>query len=175
MAVMTNHHVILAGSRRDPSLQDVPGLLTVVDGTFLSALPTMMEASLRKGKTGSASMRWAGLGWAGERREAAGPECETSATTSGLVTSRRASQASCGSRRQAEANANDRLKPVGSGSARAAGAMNGPAALQLEAAGIEPASRNVSAQTSTCVSGQFGSRGSAPGRQGASSTSPKLF
>ena len=168
MAVMTNHHVILAGSRRDPSLQDVPGLLTVVDGTFLSALPTMMEASLRKGKTGSASMRWAG-----ERREAAGPECETSATTSGLVTSRRASQASCGSRRQAEANANDRLKPVGSGSARAAGPMNGPAALQLEAAGIEPASRNVSAQTSTCVSGQFGSRGSAPGRQGASSTSPE--
>jgi len=45
----------------------------------------------------------------------------------------------------------------------------------MEAAGIEPASRNVSAQTSTCVSGQFKSRGEAPGRQGAFATSPKLI
>ena len=43
---------------RDPRLQDVPGLLTVVDGTLLSALPKMMEASLRKGKTGTGMVKW---------------------------------------------------------------------------------------------------------------------
>jgi len=43
----------------------------------------------------------------------------------------------------------------------------------VEAAGIEPASRNVSAQTSTRVFGQFESRHGAPGRQGASTTSSK--
>lgn len=45
----------------------------------------------------------------------------------------------------------------------------------MEAAGIEPASRDVSAQTSTRVSGQFESRPCVPGRQGASRTSPELF
>jgi hypothetical protein len=44
---------------------------------------------------------------------------------------------------------------------------------KVEAAGIEPASRNVSAQTSTRVFGQFKSRHGAPGRQGASTTSSK--
>lgn len=43
---------------RDPRLRDVPGLLTVVDGTLLSALPRMMEASLRKGKTGTGMVKW---------------------------------------------------------------------------------------------------------------------
>ena len=43
---------------RDPRLQDVPGLLTVVDGTLLAALPKMMEASLRKGKTGTGMVKW---------------------------------------------------------------------------------------------------------------------
>ena len=38
--------------------RDVPRLLTVVDGTLLSALPTMMEVSLRKGKTGTAMVTW---------------------------------------------------------------------------------------------------------------------
>ena len=47
---------------------------------------------------------------AGERREAARPECETFATASGLVTSRRGSQATRGTRRQADRNAGDRLE-----------------------------------------------------------------
>ena len=47
--------------------------------------------------------------------------------------------------------------------------------LIVEAAGVEPASRDVSAQTSTCVSGQFESHRRVPGRQGSSSTSQELF
>ena len=43
---------------RDPRLQDVQGLLTIVDGTLLSALPKMMEASLLKLKTGSGMVKW---------------------------------------------------------------------------------------------------------------------
>jgi len=43
----------------------------------------------------------------------------------------------------------------------------------MEAAGVEPASRGGSAQTSTCVSGQLKSRRRAPGRQGASQASPE--
>ena len=43
---------------RDPRLQDVQGLLTVVDGTLLSALPKMMEASLLKHQTGSGMVKW---------------------------------------------------------------------------------------------------------------------
>ncbi len=43
----------------------------------------------------------------------------------------------------------------------------------MEAAGIEPASRDVSEQTSTCVFGQFKSREKPPGRQGVSFTSPE--
>ena len=43
---------------RDPRLQDVQGLLTIVDGTLLSALPKMMEASLLKRKTGSGMVKW---------------------------------------------------------------------------------------------------------------------
>ena len=46
---------------------------------------------------------------------------------------------------------------------------------KVEAAGVEPASRDESEQTSTCVSGRFESRGRAPGRQGPSSTSQELF
>ena len=70
---------------RDPRLQDVPGLLMLVDGTLLSAVPTMMAASLRKGKTASA-----GMCWAGERRGAAGADCEMTAAAPGLVPSHRA-------------------------------------------------------------------------------------
>ena len=43
---------------RDPRLQDVQGLLTIVDGTLLAALPKMMEASLLKRKTGSGMVKW---------------------------------------------------------------------------------------------------------------------
>lgn len=48
----------LAPLGRDPRLQDVQGLLTIVDGTLLSALPKMMEASLLKRKTGSGMVKW---------------------------------------------------------------------------------------------------------------------
>jgi hypothetical protein len=54
-----------------------------------------------------------------------------------------------------------------------AGARDGPAGLKLEAAGVEPASRDVSIRTSTCVSGRFESRPRDPGRQGSSRTSPE--
>ena len=48
---------------RDPRLQDVQGLLTIVDGTLLSALPKMMEASLLKRKTGSGMVKWPRTCW----------------------------------------------------------------------------------------------------------------
>jgi hypothetical protein len=43
---------------RDPRLQDVQGLLTIVDGTLLAALPKMTEASLLERKTGSGMVKW---------------------------------------------------------------------------------------------------------------------
>lgn len=43
---------------RDPRLRDVPGTLTAVDGSLLSALPKMMEASCRKAKMGSGLIKW---------------------------------------------------------------------------------------------------------------------
>ena len=43
----------------------------------------------------------------------------------------------------------------------------------VEAAGIEPASRDVSEQTSTCVFGQLKSHEDTPGRQGVVFTSPE--
>lgn len=43
---------------RDPRLRDVPGTLTAVDGSLLSALPKMMEASNLKAKTGSGLIKW---------------------------------------------------------------------------------------------------------------------
>ncbi len=43
----------------------------------------------------------------------------------------------------------------------------------VEAAGIEPASRDVSEQTSTCVFGQLQSHEDTPGRQGVVFTSPE--
>lgn len=43
---------------RDPRLRDVPGALTVVDGTLLSALPKLMEASYRKRTTGNGLVKW---------------------------------------------------------------------------------------------------------------------
>jgi hypothetical protein len=43
---------------RDPRLRDVPGALTAVDGTLLSALPRLMEASCRKRATGSGLVKW---------------------------------------------------------------------------------------------------------------------
>jgi hypothetical protein len=45
----------------------------------------------------------------------------------------------------------------------------------MEAAGIEPASRDVSERTSTRVSGRFEPRLRVPGRQGASQASPERF
>ena len=44
---------------------------------------------------------------------------------------------------------------------------------RVEAAGIEPASRDVSEQTSTCVFGQLKSYEDTPGRQGVALTSPE--
>jgi Transposase DDE domain len=43
---------------RDPRLRDVPGTLTAVDGTLLSALPKLMEASCLKADTGSGLIKW---------------------------------------------------------------------------------------------------------------------
>ena len=43
---------------RDPRLRDVPGALTLVDATLLSALPKMMEASCRKQTTGEGLVKW---------------------------------------------------------------------------------------------------------------------
>lgn len=43
---------------RDPRLRDVPGALTAVDGTLLSALPQLMQASYLKGSTGSGLVKW---------------------------------------------------------------------------------------------------------------------
>ncbi len=43
---------------RDPRLHNVPGALTAVDGTLLSALPRLMEASCRKRTTGSGLVKW---------------------------------------------------------------------------------------------------------------------
>jgi hypothetical protein len=43
---------------RDPRLHCVPGALTAVDGTLLSALPKLMAASCRKRATGSGLAKW---------------------------------------------------------------------------------------------------------------------
>ena len=43
---------------RDPRLKDVPGALTAVDGTLLSALPQLMQASFLKRTTGSGLVKW---------------------------------------------------------------------------------------------------------------------
>jgi DDE family transposase len=43
---------------RDPRLRDVPGALTAVDGTLLSALPKLMQASCLKRATGSGLLKW---------------------------------------------------------------------------------------------------------------------
>jgi hypothetical protein len=43
---------------RDPRLRDVPGALTAVDGTLLSALPTLMQASCLKRTTGNGLLKW---------------------------------------------------------------------------------------------------------------------
>lgn len=43
---------------RDPRLQAVPGALTAVDGTLLSALPRLMQASWLKTTTGSGLVKW---------------------------------------------------------------------------------------------------------------------
>jgi hypothetical protein len=43
---------------RDPRLRDVPGALTAVDGSLLSVLPKMMEASCLKAITGSGLIKW---------------------------------------------------------------------------------------------------------------------
>jgi hypothetical protein len=43
---------------RDPRLQDVPGALTAVDGTLLTALPKLMQASCLKQATGSGQVKW---------------------------------------------------------------------------------------------------------------------
>ena len=43
---------------RDPRLQDLKQLLTLVDGTLLTALPRMAEASLLKRQSGSGQVKW---------------------------------------------------------------------------------------------------------------------
>jgi hypothetical protein len=43
---------------RDPRLRDVPGTITAVDGSLISALPKMMEASYRKAQMGSGLIKW---------------------------------------------------------------------------------------------------------------------
>lgn len=43
---------------RDSRRRQVPGVLTAVDGTLLSALPKLVEASLRKRTTGSGLVKW---------------------------------------------------------------------------------------------------------------------
>lgn len=43
---------------RDPRLRDVPGALTAVDGTLLSVLPKIMQASCLKAQTGSGLVKW---------------------------------------------------------------------------------------------------------------------
>jgi hypothetical protein len=43
---------------RDPRLKDVPGALAAVDGTLLTALPRLMQASLLKRTTGSGLVKW---------------------------------------------------------------------------------------------------------------------
>ena len=43
---------------RDPRLRDVPGALTAVDGTLLTVLPKLMQASFLKRSTGSGLVKW---------------------------------------------------------------------------------------------------------------------
>jgi DDE family transposase len=43
---------------RDPRLRDVPGALTAVDGTLLSVLPKLAQASFLKQTTGSGMIKW---------------------------------------------------------------------------------------------------------------------
>lgn len=43
---------------RDPRMRDVPGALVAVDGTLLSALPKLMEASCRKRRAGNGLVKW---------------------------------------------------------------------------------------------------------------------
>jgi hypothetical protein len=43
---------------RDPRLRDVPGVLTAVDGSLLSVLPKLMQASFLKRTTGSGMVKW---------------------------------------------------------------------------------------------------------------------
>ena len=43
---------------RDPRRDDIPHTLTLVDGTLLSSLPPLIEASLLKEQTGSGLVKW---------------------------------------------------------------------------------------------------------------------
>jgi hypothetical protein len=43
---------------RDPRLRDIPGALTAVDGSLLSALPKLMQASCLKAQSGSGLVKW---------------------------------------------------------------------------------------------------------------------
>jgi len=43
---------------RDPRLQDIDQTLTLVDGSLIAALPSIMEASWRKEKEGSGLVKW---------------------------------------------------------------------------------------------------------------------
>lgn len=43
---------------RDPRLKDIDQTLTLVDGTLLTALPKLMQASWLKGQTGSGLVKW---------------------------------------------------------------------------------------------------------------------
>jgi Transposase DDE domain len=48
----------LSSVARDPRLRNVPGALTAVDGTLLSVLPKLMQASFLKRSTGSGLVKW---------------------------------------------------------------------------------------------------------------------
>src|SRR6266567_271753 len=43
---------------RDPRLRDVPGALTAIDGSLLSVLPELLQASFLKRSTGSGLIKW---------------------------------------------------------------------------------------------------------------------
>ena len=44
--------------QQDKRLTDIKQTITLVDGSLLSALPSMMEASWRKAKDGNALVKW---------------------------------------------------------------------------------------------------------------------
>lgn len=56
--IITELGIQLQPLGRDPRLRDVPGALTAVDGSLLSALPKMMRASCLKRERGNGLIKW---------------------------------------------------------------------------------------------------------------------